>query len=127
LNLRSLRTLWSLIFHFEGKPSFTLLLIIMNFQTLSTSIRNIDQQELMNNFMVLGALTAVIIGEMYQQLRKVKFSTPYQLSDWFYFGVNLTRHCDKDDERFGVAIKDYYLGLYGQQLCWGQLDEKGCL
>jgi len=35
----------------------------MNFQTLSTSIRNIDQQELMNNFMVLGALTAVIIGE----------------------------------------------------------------
>ena len=52
-----------------------------------------DYQELLNNFMVIGAISAVILGELYQQLRQVKFSTP-QISDWFYFGLDLREDCD---------------------------------
>ena len=89
-----------------------------------------DYQELVNNLITnlitIGAICAVIIGAIYNQLRKVKFATPYQVGNQFYFGVNLTPSGD-NDERFGISIKDYYLGLYGNQLCWGKLDENGCL
>ena len=98
-------------------------------QTLNfvDDVMEYDYQELVNNFMVIGALCAVIVAAMYQQLRKVKFSTPYQFADKFYFGLDLTRNCDNNDERFGISVREYYVGLYGQQLCWGKLDENGCL
>ena len=89
-----------------------------------------DYQELANNLITnlitIGAICAVIMGAIYNQLRKVKFATPYQIGNQFYFGVNLTPSGD-NDERFGISIKDYYLGLYGNQLCWGKLDENGSL
>ena len=94
--------------------------------TTQDRIENFDYQELINNLIVLGAIVAVTISLVYQQLRKVRFSTPHQFIDTFYFGLNLT-HSGDDDERFGIAVKDYYIGLYGKQLCWGQLDEQGCL
>jgi len=98
-------------------------------QTLNfvDDVMEYDYQELINNFLVIGALCAVIVAAMYQQLRKVKFSTPYQFADKFYFGLDLTRNCDNNDERFGISVREYYVGLYGQQLCWGKLDENGCL
>ena len=74
-----------------------------------------------NNLIVLGAIVAVTISLVYQQLRKVRFSTPLQIaSTSFTLDLNFTPSGD-DDERFGIAVKDYYLGLYGKQLCWGQL------
>jgi len=89
-----------------------------------------DYQELANNLITnlitIGAICAVIIGSIYNQLRKVKFATPYQIGNQFYFGVNLTPSGD-NDERFGISIKDYYLGLYGKQIAWGKLDENGYL
>jgi len=88
-----------------------------------------DYQELLNNFMVIGAICAVILGALYQQLRQVKFSTPHQISDWFYFGLDLRKDCDATvgDERFGVSINRYYFGVYDNVAQWGKLDENGCL
>ena len=88
-----------------------------------------DYQELLNNFMVIGAICAVILGALYQQLRQVKFSTPHQISDWFYFGLDLRKDCDANvgDERFGVSINRYYFGVYDNTAQWGKLDENGCL
>ena len=94
--------------------------------TTQDKIENFDYQELINNLIVLGAIVAVTVSLVYQQLRKIKFSTPHQIADKFYFGLNFTPSGD-DDERFGIALKDYYLGLYGKQLCWGQLDANGCI
>jgi len=94
--------------------------------TTQDRIENFDYQELINNVIVLGAIVAVTVSLVYQQLRKVRFSTPHQVADKFYFGLNFTPSGD-DDERLGIAVKDYYLGLYGKQLCWGQLDANGCL
>jgi len=92
-------------------------------------VMEFDYQELLNNFMVIGALCAVILGEMYQQLRQVKFSTPHQIADWFYFGLDLRKDCDGTvgDERFGVSINRYYFGVYDNVAQWGKLDENGCL
>jgi len=100
-------------------------------QTLNfvDDVMEYDYQELINNFLVIGALCAVIVAAMYQQLRKVKFSTPYQISDWVYLGLNLRADCDDavGDERFGVSINRYYFGVYGNTAQWGKLDENGCL
>lgn len=100
-------------------------------QTLNfvDDVMEYDYQELINNFMVIGALCAVIVAAMYQQLRKVKFSTPYQISDWFYLGMNLRADCDDavGDECFGISINRYYFGVYGNTAQWGKLDENGCL
>ena len=94
--------------------------------TTQDKIENFDYQQVINNLIVLGAIVAVTVSLVYQQLRKVRFSTPLQIADKFYFGLNFTPSGD-DDERFGIAVKDYYLGLYGKQLCWGQLDSNGCI
>lgn len=85
-----------------------------------------DYQELINNFLVIGAICAVILGAMYQQLRKVKFSTPYQISEWFYLGMDFRQNMN-GDERFGVSINRYYFGVYDNTAQWGKLDENGCL
>ena len=89
-----------------------------------------DYQELANNLITnlitIGAICAVIIGSLYNQLRKVKFATPYQIGNQFYFGVNLTPSGD-NDERFGVSINRYYFGVYDNVAQWGKLDENGCL
>jgi len=94
---------------------------------IETKIESIDWQQVWTNILTIGAICAVILGLMYQQLRKVKFSTPYQFSDKFYLGMDLTRNCDENDERFGISIADYYLGVYGNQIAWGKLDQNGCL
>ncbi len=93
---------------------------------IETKIESIDWQQVWTNILTIGAICAVIMGAIYNQLRKVKFATPYQVGNQFYFGVNLTPSGD-NDERFGISIKDYYLGLYGNQIAWGKLDENGSL
>ena len=97
-------------------------------QTLNLvdDVLDYDYQELINNFLVIGAICAVILGAMYQQLRKVKFSTPYQISEWFYLGMDF-RQNNNGDERFGVSINRYYFGVYDNTAQWGKLDENGCL
>lgn len=87
---------------------------------------NFSLQDGINNLIIIGAITAVIFGELYHLLRRIKFSTPHQFADQFYFGLNLTPSGD-NDERFGIAVKDYYLGLYSTGIYWGQTDENGCL
>lgn len=94
---------------------------------ISDKIEKFDYQQLWTNILTIGAICAVILGEAYQQLRRVKFSTPHQFGDKFYFGLNLTRNCDNNDERMGVSFGVYYAGLYGNQLVWGKVDENGCL
>jgi len=95
-------------------------------------VMEFDYQELLNNVIVIGALCAVIIGAMYTQLRKVKFSTPYQIADWFYLGMNLrplnvNEIGEESDERFGISLNRYYFGVYNNTAQWGKLDENGCL
>jgi len=106
----------------------------MNFSTFSAQTINFvddvmefDYQQLWINLMTIGAICAVIIGAAYQQLRRVKFSTPHQIGDKFYFGLNLTRNCDNNDERMGVSFGAYYAGVYGNQLVWGKVNENGAL
>ena len=87
-----------------------------------------DYQELLNNFMVIGAICAVILGALYQQLRQVKFSPPHQLSDWVYFGLDLRKDCDATvgDESFGVSINRDFFGVYDNVAQWVKLDDNGC-
>jgi len=106
----------------------------MNFSTFSAQTINFvddvmefDYQQLWINLMTIGAICAVILGAAYQQLRRVKFSTPHQIGDKFYFGLNLTRNCDNNDERMGVSFGAYYAGVYGNQLVWGKVNENGAL
>lgn len=45
----------------------------------------------------------------------------------FYLGVNF-KNKSHMEERFGLALGDYYLGNYvGDGWCFGKLDSKGCL
>ena len=108
----------------------------MNLNTFSAQTINFvddvmefDYQELINNVLVIGAICAVILGAMYTQLRKVKFSTPYQIADWFYLGMDLRPEVSETvgDERFGISLNRYYFGVYGNTAQWGKLDENGCL
>ena len=94
--------------------------------TTQDRIENFDYQEVVNNLIVLGAIVAVTVSLVYQQLRKVRFSTPHQFMNTFYFGLNFTPSGD-GDERFGIAIKDYYFGIYDNVAQWGKLDANGCL
>ena len=89
----------------------------------------IDYKKLWTNILTIGAVCAVILQLMYQQLRKVKFSTPYQVSEWFYLGMDLRPEVSETvgDERFGISINRYYFGVYGNTAQWGKLDENGCL
>ena len=41
--------------------------------TTQDKIENFDYQEVVNNLIVLGAIVAVIVSLVYQQLRKVRF------------------------------------------------------
>ena len=84
-----------------------------------------DYQEIVNNTIVIGAIVAVIVGAMYTQLRKVKFSTPEQFGQMFYFGMDLRP--EVADEILGICVNKYYLGVYGNTAQWGKLDENGCL
>jgi hypothetical protein len=87
-----------------------------------------DYQQLWINVLTIGAVCAVILGAMYQQLRLVKFSTPYQFSEWFYLSMNLRRDCDPEEERFGISFGPNYFGIYGNgTAAWGKLDANGCL
>lgn len=108
----------------------------MNFSTFSAQTINFvddvmefDYQQLWINLMTIGALCAVIIGAAYQQLRRVKFSTPHQIADWFYLGMDLRPEVSETvgDERFGISVNRYYFGVYGNTAQWGKLDENGCL
>lgn len=101
---------------------------VMFATTLNTidDILEFDYQQLWTNILTIGAICAVILGAMYHQLRKVKFSTPHEFADKFYFGVNFTPSGD-NDERFGVSIKNAYFGIYGNTAHWGILNQQGCL
>jgi len=119
-----------------GKVTFfPITVLCTNFQMFAQTINFVDDvleydyQELINNFMVIGAICAVILGEMYQQLRRVKFSTPHQISDWVYLGMDLRVENDAvvGDERFGVSVGRYYFGVYNNTAQWGKLDDNGCL
>lgn len=110
---------------------FFTLFVKMFAQTLNfvDDVMEYDYQELINNVLVIGAICAVILGAMYTQLRKVKFSTPYQIADWFYLGMDLRPEVSETvgDERFGISVNRYYFGVYGNTAQWGKLDENGCL
>ena len=100
-------------------------------QTLNFAddVLEFDYQQLWTDVLTVGAICAVILSAMYQQLRKIKFATPYQIADWFYFGIDLRHEVDDilDDERFGISVNRYYFGVYGNTAQWGKLDENGCL
>jgi len=110
---------------------FFTLFMKMFAQTLNfvDDVMEFDYQELINNFLVIGAICAVILGAMYTQLRKVKFSTPHQISDWFYLGMDFRPEVSETvgDERFGISINRYYFGVYNNTAQWGKLDENGYL
>lgn len=60
----------------------------------------------------------------------MKFSTPFQIEDFFYFGVNT--NADPGDEKFGIGLCQLYLGYYTKPheiggWCFGLCDENGCL
>ena len=81
-----------------------------------------DYEQYWINLLTIGAVCAVILGELYHLIRKIKFSTPLSMSTVFYIGINLTPSGD-NDERFGLCINGYYLGVYDNTAQWGQLDE----
>ena len=56
--------------------------------------------------------------------------SPSLTTGWHSLGdevMNLTRNCDENDERFGISIADYYLGVYGNQIAWGKVNQNGSL
>jgi len=56
-------------------------------------------------------------------------STPISLSNIFY--VALDRTARTGDEFFAISVGRCYFGIYpavnGVDICWGILDDKGCL
>ena len=96
---------------------------------INDKIEKFNYQQLWTNILTIGAICAVILGALYTQLRKVKFSTPYQISEWFYLGMDLRPEVSETvgDERFGISINRYYFGVYGNTAQWGKLDENGAL
>lgn len=62
---------------------------------------------------------------IWERVQTMKFRTPDVITNYFYFSVNLIG--DEGDEIIGLSIGNRYIGLYGNSITWGVLDENGCL
>jgi len=52
-------------------------------------------------------------------------SKPEIFAQYFYLGVNLIGA--HGDEIVGLSVRNLYIGLYSNGICWGMLNENGAL
>ena len=55
----------------------------------------------------------------------MRFQTPEMFAQYFYLGVNLIGA--HGDEIVGLSVRNLYIGLYSNGICWGMLNENGAL
>ena len=55
----------------------------------------------------------------------MKFQTSEMFAQFFYLGVNLIG--EPGDEIVGMSVGNRYIGLYGNGIAWGVLNEQGAL
>ena len=94
-----------------------------------STLMEIDYKKHFNNYMnivetVVMYVCAVCVV-IWERLQTMKFKTPDSITNWFYFSVNFIG--EHGDEIIGLSVGNYYIGLYGNSITWGVLDERGCL
>ena len=96
---------------------------------LIETLQQVDYQKLfkdLKNFAItFAAVVAAIAVLLWEKLQVMKFKTPDLIEKYFYFSVNLIG--DSEDEIVGLSIWNRYIGLYGNSIVWGILDENGAL
>lgn len=96
---------------------------------LISTLSEIDYKKQFNKYMdivetVVMYIVAICVV-IWERLQTMKFKTPDVITNYFYFSVNLIG--DEGDEIIGLSIGNRYIGLYGNSITWGVLDENGCL
>lgn len=96
---------------------------------LISTLSEIDYKKHFNNYMhivetVVMYILAICVV-IWERVQTMKFRTPDVITNYFYFSVNLIG--DEGDEIIGLSIGNRYIGLYGNSITWGVLDENGCL
>lgn len=96
---------------------------------LLVQMQKVDYQKLTQDVaafvITVAAFVAAVATILWNKFQTMKFQTPAFISDYFYFGVNMIG--DPSDEIVGLSIKNYYIGLYQQNIVWGVLNEQGAL
>lgn len=96
---------------------------------LIIAMQEIDYKKLFNDYMdfvvnacaVIAAVTVIL----WERAQTMKITTPDSISDYFYFNLNMRGAAG--DEIVGISVFNFYVGLYGNSISWGILDENGCL
>ena len=92
-------------------------------------IQEIDYQKLYNNcksfVITVAAFIAAFATILWEKVQVMKFRTPDNISDYFYFSVNMIG--EPGDEIVGLSFGNRYIGLYDNSITWGILNENGAL
>ena len=96
---------------------------------LVETLMEIDYKKLLKNsktfVLTAAAIVFVVATILWEKIQVIKFRTPDQIADYFYFSVNLIG--DPGDEIVGFSVGNRYIGLYSNTIQWGILDENGSL
>lgn len=96
---------------------------------LIETLQQINYKKHLNNYMdvvvTVCAFVAVVATFVWNFVKVLKFSTPYDIADYFYFAVNFT--ADSGDEIVGLSVGKRYIGLYSNGIAWGILNANGAL
>jgi hypothetical protein len=96
---------------------------------LIETLQQIDYSKLYHTFkdivITSAAFVAVVAVLIWNFVKSLKFSTPYNIANYFYFAVNFV--ADSGDEIVGLSVGQRYIGLYHNGIAWGILNAEGAL
>ena len=96
---------------------------------LVSHLQQVNYQKLYKDFLsfmiTMAAVVAAVSTILWEKIQVMKFQTPQQFHQFFYFSVNMIG--EPGDEIVGLSVGNRYIGLYNSGISWGVLDENGAL
>jgi hypothetical protein len=82
-------------------------------------------QDVRSFVLTAAAIAYVVATILWEKIQTMKFQTPQMFTEYFYLGVNMIG--EPGDEIVGLSVGNRYIGLYGNGIAWGVLNEQGAL